>query len=143
MSSERLNQVREFLAQYATLQPPACDEIGWLMLKLSCTRQEAARLVGRARAQEERRAHLAEIAHSSRIPTRHTEAMRTRSLDGLRARIFTAPLAVRYDTRVNAFVVSRSDSGSEIPLCSGRYQVVAAYIDGFARACINRPSEAL
>lgn len=44
ITGERLRLAREFLRQYEELTNPACDRVGWLALKFSCSRGVAARL---------------------------------------------------------------------------------------------------
>jgi hypothetical protein len=45
ITKERLDLAREFIDQWRGLERSGCDEIGWLMLKFSCSRGVAARLV--------------------------------------------------------------------------------------------------
>jgi hypothetical protein len=45
LSSDRISLARRFLYQFAELKRKDTTEVGWLMLKFSCTREEALQLV--------------------------------------------------------------------------------------------------
>ena len=70
--------------------------------------------------------------------SRQTKFNRQRSVEALRERAAAAPLLVGYDAAQERFVVSWLEDNDTI-LCAARHEVVAAYIDGFVRAWINRP----
>jgi hypothetical protein len=45
LSPDRISLARRFLCQFAELKHKDTTGVGWLMLKFSCTRQEALQLV--------------------------------------------------------------------------------------------------
>ena len=48
--AEYVELTREFLRQFETLESRATDDVGWIALKLSCSRTRAERLIAAARA---------------------------------------------------------------------------------------------
>ena len=54
MTAERASQIMEWLMTFNSLERKNTDEIGWVALKLSCTREQAERLIMKARKVIER-----------------------------------------------------------------------------------------
>src|SRR5262245_37336398 len=48
--NEKIAFVRDELPRFANIQDPACSEVGWIMLKLSCSERAAEKLIAAARA---------------------------------------------------------------------------------------------
>ena len=45
-----IEYVKSAIEQYQTLRKPVCDLVGWVALKLSCTRERAVELIAKADA---------------------------------------------------------------------------------------------
>lgn len=70
--------------------------------------------------------------------SRQADHHRQRNVEALRERAAAAPLVVGYDAEWQKFVVRWLDDPDTV-LIAARHEVVAAYIEGFVRAWINRP----
>jgi hypothetical protein len=71
--------------------------------------------------------------------SRQTKYNHQRSVEALRERAAAAPIVVGYDAEIEKFVVRWTEDPDTV-LIAARHEVVAAYIDGFVRAWINRPA---
>ena len=72
------------------------------------------------------------------MPTRQAKHLQQQSVVRLRTRAEALPLAIGYDQERCKYTVCWTDD-PDTELIAARHEVVAAYIDGFARAWINRP----
>jgi hypothetical protein len=72
------------------------------------------------------------------MASRQAEHNRQRDVVRLREKAEPAPIVVGYDNDINKYVVRWTEDYDTV-LCAGRHEVVAAFIDGFVRAWINRP----
>lgn len=49
MTKDRAAMIRDWLRDFAALASKNTDEVGWIMLKLSCSRLKAARTIEQAK----------------------------------------------------------------------------------------------
>jgi hypothetical protein len=59
-------------------------------------------------------------------------ALNQKSVQALKQMATEIPLAVWYDAEKEKFAVAYADDPSLVPLCRARYEVVAAFVQGYA-----------